>query len=126
MKKVKSVNPTRISAALEAEVIDGAPFPYSPDNPQSRAVARLIEPGEARACSYCDEPAKFKAKQKGQFLIEATVVDDDGKWERNEIFFPPSCYDEAGAPYGPVYTKSPQQGIQEGTLSPDDFVSLRQ
>lgn len=69
-------------------------------------------------CETCCEQVKFRAKRPHQYMILATIVDEEGNWVKNEYYHPPSCYDEAGAPYGPVYTMSPQEGVDLGISEP--------
>ncbi len=64
---------------------------------QSRAVTRLIEPGNAASCAHCGEAVKFTAKTQRQQVIANVYV--NGRWDRVEHFHS-ECYDEAGRPYG--------------------------
>jgi hypothetical protein len=106
-----------VQKQLSCEVIDGAPEPYGPDNPKSRVVARFVPTGFFRECVQCDNVASYKARQsKTNVYLLATVVDASGIWKEEKVYYPPECYDEAGAPYGPVYTMSPQEGIDAGLI----------
>lgn len=113
-KELAQVRPKDIAVLrkrLVCEVIEGSPQPYGPDNPQSRAVARMILKGQDKTdCSRenCDEAIKFRAKGPHLPVIVATVVDAAGNWDHQEYYYPPECYDEVGAPYGPVYTRPPE------------------
>jgi len=63
----------------------------------SRAVTRLIEPGNAASCAHCGEPVKFMARVQGRQVI--ANVYDGGKWQRVEHYHA-DCYEGAGRPYG--------------------------
>ncbi|MCB0994835.1 MAG: hypothetical protein KDB21_07075 [Acidimicrobiales bacterium] len=64
---------------------------------KSRAVRRLVEPGNWAECSCCEKAIKFRARERLQQVICNVYI--DGKWDRVEHFHD-ECYDEAGAPYG--------------------------
>ena len=63
----------------------------------SRAVARPIEAGNAAVCALCDEPVKFKARDRGNQVI--ANVYEKGTWNRVEHYHL-ECYLQAGEPYG--------------------------
>jgi hypothetical protein len=63
----------------------------------SRAVARPIEAGNSAVCAHCDEPVKFKARDRGDQVIANVYV--RGVWDRVEHYHL-ECYGEAGEPYG--------------------------
>lgn len=120
MARVKNYQRNKILNGLSnytGEIIDGAPEPYSPDNPQSRAVGRKVVPPVNRDCTECGEEIRYRARDN-QIMILATIVDAAGTWVREEVYFPPECYVEAGEPYGPVYTMSPHEGIESGLIEP--------
>jgi hypothetical protein len=63
----------------------------------SRAVARPIEAGNSAVCAFCDEPVKFKARDRGDQVI--ANVYERGVWNRVEHYHL-ECYVQAGDPYG--------------------------
>lgn len=99
------------------EFIEAAPEPYGPNNPVSRAVARLVMEGDSERCEECSQPATFRPKN-WQLKVLVTVVDNKGAWVENKVYFPPECYYRAGEPYGPLYTMSPQEGVDAGQIPP--------
>ena len=66
---------------------------------KSRAVERLVEPGNSAVCVQCRAPVKFVARVQHRQVIANVYVDDS--WDRVEHFHAP-CYAEAGHPYGPA------------------------
>ena len=64
---------------------------------QSRAVVRIIDPGNTALCAHCGAPVKFVARAQLRQVIANVYV--GGTWDRVEHFHAP-CYDEAGAPHG--------------------------
>ncbi len=66
---------------------------------KSRAVERLIEPGNSASCTYCKAPVKFAARAQLRQVIANVYV--KGIWARVEHYHAP-CYVEAGEPYGPA------------------------
>jgi len=64
---------------------------------KSRAVLRLIEPGNSVDCAFCGERVKFQARLRLQQVI--CNVYTKGVWERVEHFHS-GCYEVAGSPYG--------------------------
>ncbi len=64
---------------------------------KSRAVERLVEPGNSAVCVHCRQPVKFVARAQHRQVIANVYV--DGAWDRVEHFHSP-CYETAGAPYG--------------------------
>jgi hypothetical protein len=82
-----------VTAAVEARPVLG-----------SRAVLRMIEPGNPVVCVHCEELVKFDAKRRQQCRIVCNVY-EGGKWSRVEIWHA-SCYDMAGQPYGEPCDKS--------------------
>jgi hypothetical protein len=63
----------------------------------SRAVSRPIEAGNSAVCAFCDEPVKFKARDRGDQVI--ANVYERGAWDRVEHYHL-ECYVQAGKPYG--------------------------
>ena len=76
------------------------------ETPTSRAVIRLIEPGNTANCLVCGEQVKFMARVQGKQVI--ANVYDDGKWIRVEHFHA-ECYENAGKPYGEPSLPTPKQ-----------------
>lgn len=66
---------------------------------KSRAVERIVEPGNSAVCSHCGSPVKFAARAQQRQVIANVYV--HGKWNRVEHFHS-LCYVEAGEPYGPT------------------------
>jgi len=66
---------------------------------QSRAVERIIEPGNTAACARCGAPVKFVARAQLRQVIANVYV--NGSWDRVEHYHA-DCYGEAGSPYGPA------------------------
>lgn len=98
------VSAEKLQTNLECEVIDG-PAPFDIDNPTSRAVGRIVVQGVDDQCVHCGEQIRFRpGRGNNNVRILANLYDEDGKWQGIESYYPPKCYDEAGAPYGPVYT----------------------
>ena len=64
---------------------------------KSRAVERLVEPGNSAVCVECREPVKFVARAQHRQVIANVYV--DSAWDRVEHFHAP-CYEKAGEPYG--------------------------
>ena len=71
--------------------------PVSTSAAVTRAVTRLIEPGNSATCAICDEPVKFVAKLQGRQVIANVYA--DGKWDRVEHFHA-ECYEQSDSPYG--------------------------
>ncbi len=63
----------------------------------SRAVTRMIEPGNSAICVQCGAPVKFVARAQGKQVIANVYI--DGNWARVEHFHA-DCYQDAGQPYG--------------------------
>ncbi len=63
----------------------------------SRAVARLVEPGNWAECVLCQEIIKFRARERRVQVICNVYVDD--RWDRVEHFHQ-DCYVAADEPYG--------------------------
>ncbi|MDP8993156.1 MAG: hypothetical protein M3N31_08930 [Actinomycetota bacterium] len=66
---------------------------------KSRAVERLVEPGNSAVCVLCRAPVKFVARVQHRQVI-ANVYKGES-WDRVEHYHSP-CYEEAGLPYGPA------------------------
>jgi hypothetical protein len=67
----------------------------------SRAVLRVVEPGQTTKCTACAQPVKWSAKgNRRQRRVIANVY-EHGRWDRVEIFHP-ACYSDLGEPYGPA------------------------
>ena len=64
---------------------------------ESRAVVRLVEPGNWAECALCEEIVKFRARERRTQVICNVYV--DGKWDRVEHYHP-DCYKAADSPYG--------------------------
>ena len=64
---------------------------------KSRAVERLVEPGNSAVCVHCKEPVKFVARAQHRQVIANVYV--NGTWDRVEHFHS-ACYQEAEQPYG--------------------------
>ncbi len=75
-----------------------------PGTASSRAVIRLVEPGNDAVCSYCSRQVKFAARVHPRQVI--VNVYEDGVWKRIEHFHE-ECYVEAGAPFGPATDARP-------------------
>ena len=65
---------------------------------QSRAVERLVEPGNSAVCAHCRAPVKFVARAQHRQVIANVYVDNT--WDRVEHYHY-DCYEEAGQAYGP-------------------------
>lgn len=63
----------------------------------SRAVIRLVDPGNDAVCARCAKQIKFSAKAKGRQVI--ANVYEARTWRRVEHFHE-ECYAEAGEPFG--------------------------
>jgi hypothetical protein len=63
----------------------------------TRAVERIIQPGNDVRCKHCDKYVKFAAIKKLRQVI-ANIYDGD-RWDRTEHFHK-DCYEEAGKPWG--------------------------
>ena len=67
----------------------------------SRAVVRLVEPGQTAKCTACRLPVKWSAKgNRRQRRVIANVYVND-VWDRVDIFHV-ACYVEIGEPHGRV------------------------
>lgn len=64
---------------------------------KSRAVERLVEPGNSAVCVHCRAPVKFVARAQHRQVIANVYV--GSTWDRVEHFHFP-CYEAAGQPYG--------------------------
>lgn len=60
-------------------------------------MVRSVEAGSSVSCAQCDEPVKFKAKERQQQVICNVYV--KGTWDRVEHFHA-GCYATAGSPHG--------------------------
>jgi hypothetical protein len=65
----------------------------------SRAVSRLIEPGNNVVCAKCGEIVKFLTREQARQVIANVYA--EGKWLRVEHWHE-TCYAEAEEPYGPT------------------------
>lgn len=72
----------------------------------SRAVLRLIDPGNSAVCTHCGDPVKFAARA-GLRQVIANVY-EEGVWCRVEHYHEP-CYQEAGRPYGQTRLQDPRR-----------------
>jgi hypothetical protein len=75
-----------------------------PGEANSRAVVRLVEPGNDAVCAHCRRQVKFAAKVHPRQVI--VNVYEDGVWQRTEHFHE-ECYAEAGQPFGPAAEPRP-------------------
>ena len=66
---------------------------------KSRAVDRVVEPGNSAVCVRCGSPVKFVARTQHRQVIANVYV--GATWDRVEHFHA-ECYAEAGEPYGPA------------------------
>lgn len=64
---------------------------------RSRAVKRIIEPGDTTPCAHCGERVKFQARLT-RYRVICNVYEGD-VWRRVEHFHL-ECYTEAGEPHG--------------------------
>lgn len=64
---------------------------------QSRAVVRLIEPGNEASCTKCGEPLKWRARKRLTQII--CNVYKGRRWNRVE-YYHPKCYKALDEPYG--------------------------
>lgn len=69
----------------------------------SRAVVRLVEPGNWAECSLCTEVIKFRARERRAQVICNVYVDN--RWDRVEHFHE-DCYAAAEHPFGEAETPS--------------------
>jgi hypothetical protein len=65
---------------------------------KSRAVERIVEPGNSATCVRCGAPIKFVARIQHRQVIANVYV--DGTWNRVEHYHS-DCYVQAEHPYGP-------------------------
>ena len=70
----------------------------NPEVLQSRAVERLVEPGNSALCARCGAPVKFVARAQHRQVIANVYVGNT--WDRVEHYHH-DCYLEAGQVYGP-------------------------
>lgn len=63
----------------------------------SRAVKRLIEPGNNVVCAKCHEIVKFMTREQTHQIIANVYT--NGKWDRVEHWHE-KCYEEDSEPYG--------------------------
>lgn len=63
----------------------------------SRAVIRIIDPGNTQPCDHCGLLVKYRARAKTKRIIANVYV--DGEWDRVEHFHV-DCYEAIGQPYG--------------------------
>jgi len=64
---------------------------------KSRAVERLVEPGNAATCAACGAYIKFQARARVRQVI--ANVYEGGVWRRVEHYHL-DCYRNVGEPYG--------------------------
>lgn len=64
---------------------------------KSRAVTRLVEPGNWAECVLCEEIIKFRARERRTQVICNVYVNN--RWDRVEHFHS-DCYKAADTPYG--------------------------
>ena len=81
---------------------------------ESRAVSRLVEPGNWVECALCDEVIKFRARERRSQVICNVYV--AGKWDRVEHFHS-ECYETAGEPFGEVDTTPPVKLRQQAAAT---------
>ena len=63
----------------------------------TRAVVRLVDPGNEAICCHCDRQIKFAARTHPRQVI--ANIYENGSWQRVDHFHE-ECYGEAGEPYG--------------------------
>lgn len=63
----------------------------------SRAVNRLVEPGNWAECVLCGEVIKFRARERRMQVICNVYVDN--RWDRVEHYHA-DCYEASDRPYG--------------------------
>jgi len=68
---------------------------------KSRAVLRVIEPGNSALCALCGAPVKFVARAQLRQVIANVYV--NGNWDRVEHYHA-DCYEKSGEPYGSPVT----------------------
>jgi hypothetical protein len=73
--------------------------PVTPITPASRAVIRLVEPGNDVSCQHCGLPVKFVAREQNRQVIANVYI--EGRWDRVEHFHA-ACYGLVDEPYGPA------------------------
>jgi hypothetical protein len=67
----------------------------------TRAVSRLVEPGNRARCSGCGLEVTWKAREgRRQRQVIANCY-ENGKWDRVE-WWHTDCYESAGQPHGAV------------------------
>lgn len=83
----------------------------------SRAIVRVIEPGNEASCPGCGQRVKFQARKKNarqiicNVYVECDCTDNSRcqgfgqRWDRVEHWHP-ECYDTAGKPHGEPLDKS--------------------
>ena len=69
-----------------------------PKTASTRAVMRLVEPGNEAMCSHCGRQVKFAARVHPRQVI--ANIYEGGVWKRIEHFHE-ECYADAGEPFGP-------------------------
>ena len=84
-----------------SEVIKYAAPQNLDDFPKTtRAVSRLISPGNDFDCNVCGEPLKFAARERRTQVI-ANVYNQMGEWAVMKTMHP-DCYEDLGSPFGPA------------------------
>ena len=73
---------------------------------ETRAVIRLIEPGNDALCAHCGRVVKFSARSRTRQVI--ANVYEGGAWQRVEHFHE-HCYEAAAAPFGPASEPSSER-----------------
>lgn len=63
----------------------------------TRAVLRLVAPGEMAHCASCGVIVKFAARRRNERVVANAYR--RGRWDRVEIWHP-DCYEQAGEPHG--------------------------
>lgn len=74
---------------------------------KSRAAKRLVEPGNWAYCVLCEEPIKFRARERRVQVICNVYVNK--VWNRVEHFHD-ECYEKAANPYGEPAAMKPLRG----------------
>lgn len=69
----------------------------TPGTAATRAVVRLVEPGNDALCCHCGRQIKFAARTHPRQVI--ANIYESGSWRRVEHFHQ-ECYGDAGEPFG--------------------------
>lgn len=67
------------------------------DTPTTRAVLRMVQPGNDNLCARCGTRVKFQARMQNRCVIANVYVGD--RWDHLE-WWHEGCYEDAGDPHG--------------------------